>query len=109
MPLCTINSTGVTISSAKDETMMKIIFEFNKKVFYLPEKVHEVYPNLEIYNAGSCSIVSIFKRNFKNLTNLKELYLEYNNIEKISSDVFKNLPSLEGLFLGKEKPFIVYF
>lgn len=109
MPLCSINSTGVTISSQIDDHMTKIIFEYNKKVFYLPEKVHEVYPNLEIYSAGSCSIVAISKNNFEKLTKLKELNLEFNNIERIPDDVFTDLFSLEGIFLGEKTLWIMSY
>ena len=102
MPVCSINSTGISIAPPRDENMKKIIFDYNKKVFYLPEKVREVYPNLEIYTAGGCSIIAISKNNFEGLTHLKELNLEFNNIQRIPNEVFKDLLSLESIFLGEK-------
>lgn len=96
-----INSTGLKIFSSFDETMAGLIFNENKKIFYLPIDVHKKYPNLIIYVPAGCSLMSISRENFRNLGRLKMLWLSGNLIEKINSDTFEDLKSLEELHLSE--------
>lgn len=94
-----IHSTGTTIASTRDGGIEVLMFDGNKKIFYLPKNSYQNFPNLMQYSAWSCSIKSISKDNFKNLSKLKMLYLNLNQIERINSDTFVDLPSLEQVFL----------
>jgi acid phosphatase class B len=98
-----IDSLGFAIVSTKDETVAAIQFARNKKVFFLPEKANEKFPNLVLYSANECSIKAISKINFKGLKNLKSLYLYQNQIEKILSDTFEDLTSLKEIELRERK------
>lgn len=96
-----INSAGYSISAFQIQNVEGIDFSHNKKIFHLPDKVYESFPNLIVYNAYDCSIKSIFRRHFEGLFHLRGLYLNRNSIEKIPLDVFEDLKSLELLYLGK--------
>lgn len=97
----TISSPGFTISS-RDETIGGLLFDHNKKINFLPEKVANTFPNLIVYSVYNCSLVKVFPANFKNLVNLKALDLQNNKIEKIPNNLFDDLTSLEYLNLSKE-------
>jgi Leucine-rich repeat (LRR) protein len=102
-----INSTGVTIHSDQDDDMKRLSLSNNKNIFYLPENIDEDFPNLMRYNAKRCSITAITKKNFKGLSKLTKLNLWGNQIERITSETFKDLTDLEVLSLG-EKSFGFY-
>lgn len=97
----TIDATGFNILPM-DDTVEGLRFEENKKIRYLPEKVVETFPNLMIYWAQSCSLTEISKKHFKSLIFLRELFLGRNQIERIISNTFEDLTSLERLELRKK-------
>lgn len=80
-----------------------IDYSANKKIMTLPDKVGDLFPNLKVYDAGSCSIVSITKSNFDKMKGLKNLWLGYNQIEIIPSEVFDDLNALTHLALDNNK------
>lgn len=92
---------GATIST-RDKTVKALDFYENIKIFYLPDNVAGSFPNLEIYDARSCSLKKIKKINFDGLFKLKDLSLGENEIEKIASDTFKGLVNLEIIGLGRK-------
>lgn len=69
-----IDSLGFKFSDKPHETITAITFYMNEKILH---------------------------KNFQNLKKLKSLWLKRNRIEKISSDTFQDLASLEKLDLGK--------
>lgn len=97
----TIDSLKFTIASEKDETMKGLSFDSNKKIKFLPEAIHEKFPNLSGLSAAGCSIKSITASNFNRLTALTHLYLHYNQIEQISGKMFQDLTSLTSLSLSE--------
>lgn len=96
-----INTTGVTISASRNESIMALTLILNNKIKYLPENIVEKFPNLDIYFAKFCSLTSISKRNFNGLSVLTKISLKDNKIEKIPSDTFEDLKNLKSLDLGK--------
>lgn len=96
-----IDSFGTIISTGKNEVLASLTFDGNKKVSYLPIKVHKSFPNLRNLTARNCSLKSISRYNFENLTKLDQLRLDYNQIKKISSEAFRDLKSLTLLILGE--------
>lgn len=98
-----IASDGIKFSPESDESVLALNFYQNEKVLFLPIGVDEKFPNLEDYDASFCSITAIKKKNFEKLKNLKRLYLGNNQIEKVRSDTFQDLISLEILHLSKKK------
>lgn len=87
----------------RDDSVTGLVFSFNKNIFYLPEKVHENFENLQAYVAIRCSIEDIFKENFERLTNLIILDLKGNKIQSISNLVFGDLENLRDLRLSQNK------
>lgn len=81
---------------------------FSKKIRFLPINVHQSLTSLMIYDAQSCYISTIIWDNFEKLGVLKVLLLNNNQIEKINSDVFTDLMSLEWLVMRKEILFQVF-
>lgn len=97
----TIDSDNFSISSKRNESVALDFFQ-NKNVSYLPKHLRNTFPKLHQIHAKACSIKAIFSYNFKNLTMLTFLDLSYNQIERIESDSFNDLTSLEQLFLSKK-------
>lgn len=77
-----------------DYSIQFISFVFNKKILFLPIRVAENFPNLLIYHATFCSIKTVQKVNFKDLSRLRWLFLDGNQLETIASDTFEDLTSL---------------
>lgn len=97
-----LDSNENFIESDENSPIAGINFWGNKKIFYLPTNVGTVLSNLIGYSAAKCSVKEISKANFKNMKNLKALWLHDNRIEKIESDTFDDLKSLETLDLCKK-------
>lgn len=97
----TIDTPNVTFST-RDNSIGAISFRYNNKIKFLPIKVDEKFPNLLSVQAVRCSIKEISKLNFKGLSKLTFLDLSSNQIEKIASETFEDLTSLEELYLCKK-------
>lgn len=94
-----IDSNGFKFISV-DGSIGGLRFTNNKEIFYLPTGLDESFPNLLIYTAAYCSINTISRENFKNLRKLSGLRLSGNRIEKIDSDTFSDLVSMEFISLS---------
>lgn len=95
-----INNANVTLTCRMDESINGLRLDSNKQISYLPVEVVKVFPNLVGYEASFCSIKTVEKANFENLSKLKELWLHYNQIESIASGSFDGLHDLLVLALG---------
>lgn len=93
-----INSTGFTIGSPLDETVLELYLDDNTKVKFLPHDIGGKFPNLESISAWLCGLEAISKENFQELSKLRRLAINGNKIREISADTFEDLP-LEWLFL----------
>lgn len=98
-----LNADGIKISS-NDTSVGFIYFADNKKISFLPVDPSATFPKLIIYTATNCSLKAISHPNFRFLKELKYLYLGYNQIEKVNSDTFDDLESLERLSLSRFSP-----
>lgn len=92
-----IDSQAFVIDSFKDETIAALDFTENEKIFYLPILVDEVFPNVLVLAATSCSIKEVRRENLQNLRKLKHLWLRNNEIEELDSEAFQDLVSLRGV------------
>lgn len=97
----TIDSREFFISSVEDHGMQELLIENNKKIFFLSKNIDKKYPTLLKIGGSSCSIKSISSGVFDNLIALKWLYLDYNRIEEIENNTFKDLKSVELLSLSE--------
>lgn len=105
------NSTSILfnntrIAEEENDIVGALDFRFNRKFHFLPIDVKEVFPNLVVLYAASCSIKSIGKENFQGLKELQYVNLFGNHIEKVPSDTFQGLDSLKRIYLGEN--FFVY-
>lgn len=96
-----IDSNYTTIET--DATIDALTFDGNDKISFLPVEVEISFPFLTIYSASRCSVRTIAKDNFKNLRRLRYLQIDNNRIEEIRSDTFRDLTSLEKLFLSEQR------
>ena len=96
-----VDNPGYSISSSKDENVLGLWFDHNRKIFYLPENISDKFPNLVGLSAELCSIKALRRENFKNLHKLKYLWLTQNSLEMIPSNTFDDLVALETLHLRK--------
>lgn len=95
-----IDSNKTTIKMARDISIVILNLVGNKRISFLPIRVDKNFPNLTRYDANDCSIVSIYKENFRNVWYLKTLHLHQNKIQKIPLNTFDDLGSLTALSLG---------
>ena len=91
------------ISSSKSECVKAVLTPNNKKIEYLPVKVHEIFPTLVVARFYNCSIKEIRYENFEKLSELQYLDLEKNQIDFIPKDTFKDLTDLVYLELNDNK------
>lgn len=99
-----ITSDDTKITDGRNMSITTIEFSGNRKIFFLPIDIHEKIPNLLSIYAQRCSISSISKKNFNKLSELKNLNLCENRIEKIESDTFEDLLNLRSVHLCKVFP-----
>lgn len=95
-----INSTNFVIGEQKDEEIGGMIFDSNKNIEYLPNKIYLQFPNLVVYKADRCSLTQISKQNFEQLKRLKVISLVSNQLKKISGNTFTGLGSLQEVNLS---------
>lgn len=100
-----INAANFTFSNSRDDKIIEIRFDLNKKVELLPILVHFKFSNLVSYVADNCAIGDIIKLNFEHLTRLRNLNLTHNRIEKIRRDIFDGLLELRTIWLSKKPNF----
>lgn len=96
-----IKEPNVMISN-HDESVFGLWFDSNREILNLPIEVAAQFINLLGYSASGCSVKEISYENFKGLTQLNELWLDQNQIEKISDNAFQDLIDLQFLHLGKK-------
>lgn len=96
-----ISSQESFLASPKDETIEGFNLDENSRIYYLPANVAEKFPNLLVYSAHHCSILSVNNENFYNLIHLKQLILHDNKINRVVSNTFEGLTALEYLLLRK--------
>lgn len=93
-----ISATGSSFTrTPRDPSIIRVSFDRNSKIEYLPESGWESLPSLKVLTAWHCSIQEISRKNFKNMRGLVWLGLYENKIRKINSDTFLDLPNLEWL------------
>lgn len=78
-------------------SMQGLKFESNKQIKFLSVEVNETFQNLLGYSATDCSLSTIKKVNFEGLKQLKDLWLNKNEISSISSETFEDLFAFEDL------------
>lgn len=86
--------------SEKNNTVKGLSFGNNKRISYLPIYVEEKFPNLLVLSSSS-PLRSISKENFKGMQKLRALIISNGRIEKLYSDTFDDLDSLEHLDMRK--------
>lgn len=96
------HKTDETLILAQDSFVQGLELERNNMIFYLPIKIAESFPNLLALSAWDCSLKEISRKNFENLSKLKQLILYRNEIETIFYDTFADLIALEYLNLRKK-------
>lgn len=106
---CYVKSEQVNDNSCSDlrTDIGAFSVEGQRGITELPPNVGERFPNLEIYDAGSCSITKLTKLNFAKLSKLRKLWLGFNQITEVPDGVFDDLGSLDFLAIGK--PWLVTF
>lgn len=92
-----INETDMELAKRNETDIDAVNFNMNKKIEFLPIRVHETFPHLRIYLANRCSLTEISKKNFEGLTELTDILLGGNKIEVLHSDTFEGLVKLEYL------------
>lgn len=90
----TISSADVTLADLQNADVNGLMFEFNKKIEFLPVDVYKNFPNLTVLAAKNCSLREISARNFENLVYLTFVDLQANHIKSIPNYCFDGLAKL---------------
>lgn len=59
-----------------------------KEVYFVPKGIDKFFPDLQGLHIHNTKLKSVKQEDFKNLTNLIELRLRYNNLQCIDGDSF---------------------
>lgn len=94
-----VDNENFIISSKADRSTLGFGIRLKEGVKFLPTNLYEVFPNLIAIDIYECSVTSVNKSHFKNLTKLETLGLSNNMIENISGYSFDDLVNLEDLNL----------
>lgn len=97
-----INRTGVEIFS-KNLSVRNLTLNWNNKVRFLPENVHESFPNLVVFEAENCRVKQISRNNFRGLYRLKVVNLAGNLISNIDAGVFSENVELQIIDLSESE------
>lgn len=97
----TVIDTPDTMIIPFDQSVLGLWLNNNKNIKFLPRKIHQSFPDLVGFSAYSCSLTTIEKENFVNLTKLKYLDLRENRLTKLHDNLFEDLAALEVLWLGE--------
>lgn len=86
--------------AGKSRNDVKMIqFQGSVKLSRVPRKIGKYFPNLEALRIPVASLPEVHKEDFKGLRKLRILYLGFNNLKTLDSDVFDYVPNLEYLVL----------
>lgn len=95
-----ISDENVELGGIKNVKVDAIVFDDNKKIWFLPVRVYKGFPSLKFYSADKASIIKISALNFAGLSKLKFLSLVSNGIGVIPEDCFQGLNQLRHIDLG---------
>lgn len=95
-----INNGEFTIKALRSEKVLNFELNDNRNVKFLPIRIAEVFPKLEIFEAVSCNVKKLFFETFSSLRDLKVLNLSDNLIVDFEEFLFEDLASLEELNLA---------
>lgn len=96
-----ISSTDFSISDRRHDGVTDMNLNQNPKIEYLPILFFLKFSNIQTFNAESCKIREISKKNFEHLLKLQDLNLAFNRIESIKRDTFEGLLELKKISLSK--------
>jgi hypothetical protein len=99
-----IDKPGISIINQHPEVNKKVNafnFHISELLEYLPTKVNEVFPNLEVYYALDTAVREVSYENFEGMFKLKTLAIYGSALTTINEGVFKDLINLELLDLGE--------
>lgn len=94
-----IDTKAFTVVQGSNQ-VFTLWFNDNKNVIYLPVKLSETFLHLGVISARGCTIKTIDKIVFENLSKLTYLDLSFNQIETIEPGTFEDLTLLQFLGLG---------
>lgn len=98
-----ITNLNTEISSKFNTQVSGLTMTDSKTIHFLPIKVVDVFPNLVIYEAFNCAIKLLTRANFENLSKLKVIDVQHNQITSVTEDAFDDLSMLVHLDLANNK------
>lgn len=85
---------GVHVSGKSNKGVIKL-YIYKQFCPYLPLKIGNYFPNLEILDAGNTKLKHLLDGDLDGLTKLKRFDVSWNPIEKLSRDFFKGHETIE--------------
>lgn len=95
----TIDSKDYVIGSPPNATIQLFNISYNNAAKHLPRNISDKFPNLHNLKASHCNLTVVAKFYFENMRKLQFLILNSNRIASIEVDSFKDLVDLKKLWL----------
>lgn len=95
-----IDTEDYVLGSELDTTVEQFDVRNKEDIKFLPGKIGEKFPNLKEFQVVNCGLTALRNHYFKDMRNLKILYLNDNKITTIEADAFQDLISVSWLNLS---------
>lgn len=99
----TIRSIVGTHKDGKSDSDVKAIFFHDTVVEFFPHGLHEVFPNLIAVLVQYCRLKEITRHDLKLLQKLESIYLGFNQLTTLPSNLFEDLPRLKRIAFNCNK------
>lgn len=73
---------------------VKVLSVHQQTVHFIPQGIAELFPNIEVISIVNSNLKSIEQSDLKPFTELTEIYLYGNKLEKLDSDLFESNPNI---------------
>lgn len=94
-----VDNEAFVLGASRNNTVRRFSITSNRKVKHLPRHIGALFPNLQGFWGERCGLTIVRNHYFKDMQNLRFLYLYSNKIASIEPDAFIDLTSVKELWL----------
>lgn len=93
---------GAHKNGKSDEDVVAVWF-FETFLNCFPRDLQKIFPHIIIIQIQQSGLKEIFRRDLKGLENLEMIYINYNELTTLPSNLFENMPKLKVIILERNK------
>lgn len=100
-----ITQRGVTVNSSKvdNNTRVRKLNIFSQTINFMPKFTEILAQRLEVLYVAFCKMKNVSKEDLRQFSQLKELWMPYNDLEWLDGDLFNFNPQLEYVWFSNNK------